>query len=81
MLQKVTQLDQIEVLPNATVQVRWVVRVLENDSEISKNYAREVLVPGSPMSEDAHPMLKSVCAAVWTDEAVAAYQQQQLDKE
>jgi hypothetical protein len=80
MLQKTTELDQIEVLPNAVVQVRWVVRVLENNSEISKNYTREVLVPGSDVS-NAHPMLKSVCAAIWTDEAVAAYQQQQLDKE
>ena len=46
MLSKKTELDQVEVRPDGTVQVRIVIRVFEDDKELSRSGHRTAIPAG-----------------------------------
>lgn len=72
-LEKQTVIDQIEVVANATVQVRTKTSIVEDGKELSYSYHRHVVAPGQDYSaEDAK--VQAICAAVHTPEAIAAYE-------
>jgi hypothetical protein len=74
-LEKQVVVDKIEVVENGIVQVRSAIRIVENGEVISSSYHRHVVAPGQDYSdEDAR--VKAICAAVHTDDVVAAYQSQ-----
>lgn len=63
--------DKIEIVNNH-VQVRVATVIKRDGEEISRSFHRHVLSPGDDYSaEDAK--VQAVCAAVHTDDVVAAY--------
>ena len=71
-LKKVTAADLIEITENGCVQVRTKTAIMEDGKQISGNFHRHVVAPGSDYSsEDAR--VKAICAVVHTDEVIAAY--------
>lgn len=73
MLEKQVIIDLVEVVANATVQVRTKTSIVEDGKELSYSYHRHVVTPGQDYSaEDAK--VQAICAAVHTPEAIAAYQ-------
>ena len=67
-------IDKIEVVGDVYpfVQVRRADVILKDDLEIARSFHRHVLAPGDDISHE-DPKVQAVCAAVWTDEVVAAY--------
>ena len=77
MLEKVVSVDLIEAVEKGTVQVRTKTAILEDGIEISSKFHRHVVVPGADYSgEDAK--VKAICAAIHTQEVVAAYKAAQV---
>jgi hypothetical protein len=71
-LEKVQIVDRIEVLENGSVQVRTKTIIMEDGKQISGNFHRHVVAPGSDYSaEDAR--VQAICAATHTAEVIAAY--------
>jgi hypothetical protein len=71
-LGKVISADLIEALENGSVQVRTKTAIMEDGKQISSTFHRHVIAPGADYSsEDAR--VKAICAAVHTDEVIAAY--------
>jgi hypothetical protein len=73
---KTDMVDKIEVVSTgagyALVQVRRSTAIIENGTEIARTFHRHVLTPDADMTgEDAS--VQAVAAAVFTDEAKAAY--------
>ena len=72
MLEKVIVVDRIEVVENGSVQVRTATRIMEDGKQISGNFHRHVVAPGSDYSaEDAR--VQAICAATHTADVIAAY--------
>jgi hypothetical protein len=73
MLEKIEIVDRIEVIENGCVQVRTKTAIMEDGKQISGNFHRYIVAPGSDYSsEDAR--VQAICAATHTAEVVAAYQ-------
>ena len=72
-LTKTVEVDKIEIVGEfKAVQVRTATVVSEDGTELSRSYHRHVIAAGDDYSsEDAE--VQAVCAAVHTDEVVAAY--------
>ena len=76
MLEKVIFVDLIEVIESGVLQVRTKTAIKEDGVEISSKFHRHVVVPGDDYSaEDAR--VQAICAAVHTDEVIAAYKASQ----
>lgn len=54
------------------IQVRQIIRIMENGKEISKTYHRHVLSPGDDVNGQDERS-KKIAQAIWTPEVVAAY--------
>jgi len=64
MLEKQLIIDKIEVVESNAVQVRQVVRIVEDSKTLSESYNRWVLNKGDDISgQDAK--VQAVCNAVW----------------
>lgn len=72
-LTKETAIDKIEVLENSQIQVRQIVRVMEDGKELSANYHRWTLNPGDDLT-DQDPKVVAVAQALWTPETIASYE-------
>ena len=73
-LEKVVTEDKIEIVGDyKAVQVRTCTKVLEDGIELSSGYHRHVVVAGDDYSNESAEV-QAICAAVHTDEVVAAYQ-------
>ena len=67
-------IDKIEVVGSFSyVQVRRADVIEKDGVEIARSFHRHVLKPGDDISHE-DPKVQAVCAAVWTDDIVAAYQ-------
>ena len=76
-LEKVISVDLIEVVENGCVQVRTKTAIMEDGKQISGTFHRHVVAPGDDYrAEDAR--VQTICAAVHTDEVIAAYIKEQL---
>jgi hypothetical protein len=76
-LEKVTEVDRIEVIENGSVQVRTKTAIKEDGVEISSKFHRHVVVPGADVSgEDAK--VQAIAASIHTAEVIAAYQAAQI---
>lgn len=74
MLEKISVIDQIEVVENGVIQIRTVNKIMEDGIEISKAYHRHILAPGSSL-EGENEKVTTIANAVWTTEVVTAYQE------
>jgi hypothetical protein len=76
-LEKVISVDLIEVIENGSIQVRTKTAIMEDGKQISGSFHRHVVAPGDDYSaEDAR--VQAICAAVHTDEVIAAQTKEQL---
>ena len=71
-LSKETIVDKIEVLENGCVQVRTTTRVLEDGVVLSSSFHRHVCAPDCDTTGE-DPKVIAICAAVHTDEVIAAF--------
>ena len=77
MLEKQIVVDLIEIIKNGCVQIRTCTRVMEDGEQISGTFHRHIVVPGADyIAEDAR--VQAICAAVHTDEVIAAYKAAQI---
>ena len=67
-------IDKIEVLENGIIQVRRADIVERDGVEIAKSYHRWSLTPGQDLTGQEQRVV-DVANAVWTQEVIAAYQQ------
>jgi len=71
-LEKITVVDQIEVLESGVVQVRTAIRVVEDNQIISSSLHRHIIAPGDEyLTEDAR--VKAICKATHTLSVIAEY--------
>ena len=71
---KETQIGKIEVVGKyKSVQVRTDTVVMEDGTELSRQYHRHALMPDAVIT-DEHSEVQAVCNAVWTDEVKSAYE-------
>ena len=71
-MEKVTFVDQIEVVVNGAVQVRTRTNVVEDGAVIGSSLHRHVVNPGDDYSnEDVR--VQAICAATHTPEVIEAY--------
>ena len=61
-----------EILPNQTIQLRTATVVEEDGVELGRKYDRCTYTPGSDVSE-APDEVKTIAAALWTPQVVAAF--------
>jgi hypothetical protein len=66
MLEKQLIIDKIEVVESDAVQVRQVVRIVEDGKTLSESYNRWVLNKGDDISEQ-DAKVQAVCNAVWSE--------------
>jgi hypothetical protein len=79
-LEKKIVVDLIQAIENGCVQVRTCTRVMEDGEQISGTFHRHVVAPGDDYSaEDAR--VQAICAAVHTDEVIAAYKAAQTKEQ
>jgi hypothetical protein len=79
-LEKIISVDLIEVLENGSIQVRTKTAIMEDGKQISGTFHRHVVSPGDDYrAEDAR--VQAVCAAVHTDEVIAAYKAAQTKEQ
>lgn len=72
-LTKETQIGKIEVVgKHKFVQVRTDTVVMEDGTELSRQYHRHTLTPDADISNE-HSEVQAVCNAVWTQDVKDAY--------
>jgi hypothetical protein len=69
-------IDKIEVTENKAIGVRETTIIERDGVEISRTYHRWMFTPGQDVSA-MNADVQAVAAAVWTPEAIAAYNAQQ----
>ncbi len=79
-LEKLANVDQIEVVSNGIVQVRTTITITENGNQISKSYHRTSLTPGQDLTGQPAKVV-AICNAAWTPEVIVAYQAQMAEQE
>jgi urease accessory protein UreE len=65
-LTKEIVVDKIEVLESNAIQVRKVIRVLEDGEVLSSSYHRHVLNPGDDLTNE-DPKVVAVATAAWAE--------------
>lgn len=71
-LEKSILVDKIEVVANGCVQVRTKTSILDNGTEISSSFHRQVVAPGDNYNnEDSR--VQAICAATHTLEVIETY--------
>jgi len=74
MLEKLSVIDQIEIIRDGSIQVRRTDLIREDGVEIAKAYHRHVLHPGDDLSEQDERVV-AVANAVWTPELIEEYKE------
>jgi hypothetical protein len=73
MLEKIVNVDLIEVVENGCIQVRTKTAIKEDGVEISSKFHRHVVVPGDDYSgEDSR--VQAICAVIHNADVISAYQ-------
>lgn len=72
MLIERTVFSLCEVLPNTTLQVRMANQIVDGETVKAQTYNRYCLAPGSDLTGQPEQVVK-IANAVWTPEAIAAY--------
>ena len=78
-LEKVISEDKIEIVgPYKAVQIRTCTTVLEDGVELSSGYHRHVISAGDDYSNESTEV-QAICAAVHTEQIIAAYAASQTE--
>lgn len=62
-----------EVLPSAVLQVRMANQIVDGETVKAQTYNRYCLAPGSDLTGQPEQVV-AIANAIWTPEAIAAYQ-------
>ena len=73
MIEKITVVDQIEIIENAFIQVRQANKIVEDGVELASNYHRISFGPGDDISS-MPDNVQAIAAIIWIPEVVAEYQ-------
>jgi len=76
MFDKQITIDRIEVLPDHTISVRYVVTVTEDGQLFAEQVKGNYFKPGDDYSQE-DPKVQSICALIHTPEVIAAYKEAQ----
>jgi hypothetical protein len=68
-------IDQITVTENGTILYREATRILKDGAQIAQTYHRSSLSPASDLT-GVPANVAAIANAAWTEEVVAAYQEQ-----
>jgi hypothetical protein len=68
-------IDTITVTENGTILYREATRILKDGEQIAQTYHRSSLAPASDLT-DVPANVAAIANAAWTEEVVAAYQEQ-----
>ena len=79
MFKKQTVVDRIEVLADQTVAVRYLVTITEDEKPFAEQVKGNYFKPGDDYSAE-EKKVQIICAAVHTEEVIAAYQAKQTLK-
>lgn len=71
-LEKITNVDRIEVIENGSVQVRTKTSIMEDGKQISSTFHRYVVAPGNDYSKE-EAKVQEICASAHTPEVIEAY--------
>lgn len=71
-LEKQIVIAKIEVMQNGLVKVSTATQILENEVLIGESVKQDIIAPGDDYSAE-NVKVQSICAAVHTDDVVAAY--------
>jgi hypothetical protein len=71
---KQTVVDQITVTENGIILYREVTKIMEDGAELTRTYHRTSLNPGQNLAGQP-ANVQAICAAAWTPEVVAAFQE------
>jgi archaellum component FlaF (FlaF/FlaG flagellin family) len=77
MLEKIANIDRIEIFEDGCVQVRTKTTIMENGAPVTSTYDHHYITPGDSYAGE-ETRVKNVCAAVHTVEVIAAYQATQI---
>lgn len=69
-------IDQVTVTENGTVIYREATRIMEDGLQLSQNFHRTTIVPGSDLT-GVPANVVAICNVSWTPEVIAAYKAQQ----
>lgn len=72
-LEKIVEVDLVEVVAYNAVQVRTATKIMEDGKELSVSFHRHCVAPGEDYSGEVDKV-KAICAAVHTPQAIAEYQ-------
>jgi hypothetical protein len=72
-LEKQKVIDQIEVVESGVVQIRTIIKIIEDGKIISSSLHRHVVAPGGDYSGE-DDRVQAICAATHTADVIAAYQ-------
>jgi hypothetical protein len=75
MITKETTIDQITVTENNIILYREVVKIMEDDNELTKTYHRVSIYPGQDISHCPEKVI-AICNTVWTPKVISSYQEQ-----
>ena len=73
MLEKIANIDRIEVFENGCVQVRTKTTIMENGAPVTSTYNNHYINPGDSYDGE-ETRVKGVCMAVHTSNVISAYQ-------
>lgn len=65
--------DKIEILESNILQIRTATIIEKDGNEISRNFHRHTLVPGSDLSSEDSKVV-SIANTLWTDDVISEYQ-------
>ena len=76
-LEKIVKVDQIEIVGDyKSIQVRTATIVTDDGKELSRSFHRHVVSAGDDYSNEDESVQK-ICAAIHTEELIAAYKESQ----
>jgi hypothetical protein len=78
-LTETKKIDKIEVVENNSIQVRTATIIEKDGVEIAKTYHRRVVAPTDSI-ENEDLRVQAIANAIWTEEVIAKYKQDQLEK-
>jgi hypothetical protein len=78
-LTETTLIDLIQLVETNHIQVRTATIIEKDGIEIAKTYHRHVVAPTDSI-ENEDSRVQAIANAIWTNEVIAKYKQDQLEK-
>lgn len=74
MLNEERKIDRIEIIENGSIQIRELIVIYKEGSELTRTFNRYVLEPGSNV-EEMPEKIKGICKIIWTDDIIEQFEE------